>query len=98
MSTRVATILAVAAVISSLCLYGSFGQVPERAREATEGAIVVEHAHAPGERPGRYQLSAVASASGTVEAVVIDTHTGQCWVRRERSNGWNDWGSPVKQK
>ena len=39
MSSRAATILAIAAVISSLC-YAGLAQVPEPERKATEGAIL----------------------------------------------------------
>ena len=100
MSNRAATILAVAAVISSLCMYATSAQVPERPREATEGAIVVgpPPIRLQQELPGRYALSAVTSSSGTVEVVVLDTHTGKCWFRRERTKGWSDWGSPTNQE
>jgi hypothetical protein len=97
MSNRAATILAIAAVISSLCLYGSVAQVPERPRADTEGAIVVDQARAPAERPGRYQLAATSSSAGSVTVIVLDTHTGHCWSKSS-GQSWYDAGSPVKQK
>ena len=71
MSNRAATIVVVAAAISSLCLYGSFAQVPKRDRDATSGAIVgLPPARGQG-LPGRYELSAVSSAGGTLELVAF---------------------------
>ena len=40
MSNRASIVLAV--VISSICIYATFAQVPERPRNAAEGAIVAE--------------------------------------------------------
>ena len=95
MSNRAATILAVAAVISSLCIYATSAQVPERAREAAQGAVVVGQPpiRLQQELPGRYQLARMSDSS----VMVIDTHTGQCWSKIS-SQSWRDWGSPVKQE
>ena len=91
MSNRAAAILAVAAVISSLCIYGTFAQVPERPA-AADVAIVVGQPPALGhELPGRYQLARMSDSS----VMVIDTHTGQCWSKFT-GQPWRDWGSPVK--
>jgi hypothetical protein len=99
MSHRALTALA-AAVISSLCVYAAFAQVPERARQATEGALVAGQPpiRLEQELPGRYQLAAASSSGGLVKVVVLDTHTGSLWSKTEGLSSWTDWGSPVKQK
>ena len=94
MSSRAATILAIAAAISSLC-YAGLAQVPEPERKATQGAIVVgpPPIRLEQELPGRYQLHAMSNSA----VIVIDTHTGHCWSKFDGQQ-WRDWGSPVKQK
>ena len=93
MSNRAATTLALAAVISSLCLYGTVAQVPERPAPA-DGAIVVGQP-APGqELPGRFQAGALGQSS----VFVIDTHTSQCWSKIIGQSSWRDLGSAVEQK
>lgn len=80
MSNRAATILAVAAVISSLCFYATFAQDPPRAPEPDEGAIVVDPPpiQLQQELARRYRLSTVMESSTRYELIVLDTHTGQC--------------------
>ncbi len=43
--------------------------------------------------PGRYQLTTL----GDTFIVLVDTQTGQCWLRSS-SLPWQDYGSPVKVK
>ena len=97
MSNRAATILAVAAVISSFCVYATFGQDQTQALEPADGAIVIgpPPIRLHQELPGRYQLTAVMEHSSSYDLIVLDTHTGQCWARSERGRSWRDLGSPV---
>ena len=96
MSNRAAT-LAIAAVMSMLCLYAAFAGAPARAREAAGSAVVapppvwLDH-----ELPGRYSLAIPVDGSSQTEVIVFDTHTGQCWSKLEGLSSWRDWGSPVK--
>ena len=98
MSNRAATILAVAAVISSLCLYATFAQDAPRAPEPEDGAIVLGRPpiRLSQELPGRYQLSTVMESTTRYELILLDTHTGQCWARTEGQRSWNNLGSPAK--
>ena len=98
MSNRSATILAVAAVISSVFIYAAFAQDRPQAPEPEDGAIVIgpPPIRLQQELPGRYQLSSVMESSSRYELIVFDTHTGQCWARTEGQRSWNDLGSPVK--
>ena len=98
MSNRAASILAIAAVISSLCLYAAFADAPERAREATGRAIVTGPPliRLEQELPGRYRLTIPVDGSSQTELIVFDTHTGQCWSKLEGLSSWKDWGSPVR--
>lgn len=111
MLPRAASILAIAAVMSSLCLYATFAQnvqppirteavVEELAEEPglTDGAIVPGPAplRLQQELPGRYQMQAVITAGNSVRVALVDTHTGQCWIHEGR--GWQSLGSPVKQE
>jgi hypothetical protein len=43
--------------------------------------------------PGRYQVTTL----GESFIVLVDTHTGHCWLRSS-SLPWQDYGSPVKVK
>lgn len=93
MSNRAVTILAIAAIISSLWIYATSAQVLERPRNASEGAIVVEQPplRLAQELPGRYQVTPLSESV----VVVIDTHMGQCWSKIS-AQSWRDWGTPVK--
>lgn len=109
MSPRAASILAIAAVMSSLCLYATFAQIvdPPIRTEAvieelaepglTDGAIVPGPAplRLQQELPGRYQMQAVITAGNSVKVALVDTHTGECWIHEGR--GWQSLRSPVKQ-
>ena len=96
MSNRAATILAIAAVMSLLCLYAAFAGAPERARErAIVGPPPVYLDH---ELAGRYRLAIPVDGSSQTELIVFDTHTGQCWSKLEGLSSWRDWGSPVKER
>lgn len=81
MSNRAATTLAIAAVISSLWIYATFAQAPE----PENGAIVAgpPPIRLQQELPGRYQLKMVSSGPGSIDVVLLDTHTGQCWYRSQ---------------
>ena len=99
MSNRAATILAVATVISSLCIYAAFAQDQPQAPAPEDGAIVIgpPPIRLQQELPGRYQLAATSSSAGSVTVIVLDTHTGHCWSKSS-GQSWYDAGSPVKQK
>lgn len=48
---------------------------------------------------GRYQVFATSNHPGSAlpTITVIDTRTGQCWVRIASSETWSDLGSPVSK-
>ena len=96
MSHRSVSVVAVAAVISSWCLYGAFAQAPPEIPRPQGGAIVMEPPPIRLEHdlPGRYQFAPLTNSS----VIVLDTHTGQCWEKSRNQAAWRDWGSPVKQK
>ena len=100
MSTRAASILAVAAVISSLCLLAAFADAPDRSREAGGRAVLAgpPPIRLEQELPGRYTLTIPVDGSSQTEFIVFDTHTGQCWSKLEGLSAWKDWGSPVKER
>lgn len=82
-------------MISSICIYATFAQVPERPRNAAEGAIVAEQPplRLAQELPGRYQMTPLSESV----VMVTDTHTGQCWSKIS-GQSWRDWGSSVKER
>jgi hypothetical protein len=100
MSNRAATILAIAAVLASLCLYATFAQEPPRVPEVEDGAFVVGPApiRLEQELPGRYQVTATSTSGGLVTVIVLDTHTGHLWSKTEGLSSWKDWNSPVKER
>ena len=97
MTHRLVSIVALSALLSSVCLYATFGQNPEVEPDLTGGAIRVGAPPSVPNALGRYQLKVTADTAGNPTAVVIDTHTGHCWMNPS-GRGWRDWGSPVRQK
>ena len=74
----------------------------------TAGALVGRPAAAAavgdGETPGRYQIVyGIVDTGGARKesaALMIDTATGQCWIKdvSEPQTGWTTLGSPAKAK
>jgi hypothetical protein len=80
-SARQNWVLAVAVVLASLILGVSFGG--RTAAQRVEPPVSV----------GRYQIR---HANDTSQVVVIDTATGQCWVKVQLGD-WKDLGSPTRK-
>ena len=80
-------------VLCCVCLYAAFGQVEPK---LTDGVLRVG---APPSVPNalrRYHLNVTQDDGRNLTLVLVDTHTGHCWVN-PNGRGWNDWGSPVKR-
>jgi hypothetical protein len=76
-------VLAAAIVLAALILGVSFG-----GRSAAQKAD-------PPAAAGRYQ--SFRQGNDNTQVVVIDTATGQCWLKSAVGADWTDLGSPAKK-
>ena len=83
-------------VVCTTWLVAAFAQAPQKESKnagpgVADGAIVVGEPMA--QSAGRFELETV----GTSGVAVIDTRTGQVWVRQAHHLKWQDWGSPAER-